>query len=295
MKMRLDLHIHSCYSPDSSTEPKKIIELAKQRGLDGVAIADHNTVGGGLKGFEINEDPNFVVIPAAEYATEYGHVVGLFIKEEIFKIDENNGDAAERRKMLSPIFDFKYIIKAIRAQNGIAVLAHPYQSTTHLPEHIFKGDISVDAVEGFNSRAGTRANPRANVFAKRCAEKYNLPSLGGSDSHLPWEIGRAYTVVDLSYDPRKEQPLIDSKNGVCIRNSHNLIKEAILAGRVEPFGKHTFRAVIPMTEWIKALKRKTYHRIPKICVWFLFTLLGPVSYWIEVIAGRIKKYLRENK
>lgn len=263
LKLRLDLHIHSCFSPDSLVSPEQIISLAKRKGLDGVAIADHNTVCGGLAGFEVNSDPDFIVIPAAEYSTEYGHVVGLFLSGEI--------DVKGRKPKghtLSPTLPFEQVVQAIHAQGGVAVLAHPFQSRLCLPAHVLSGPVSVDAVEGFNSRAGTRTNPDANAFAAKCSEEYNLPALGGSDAHLSWEIGRAYTCVDLTGV---------SRGDICIKDSHCLVKQAILEGKVECFGRETHRAVVPLTELVKDYKRKTYSRMPYLVLQIILALLGPMK------------------
>lgn len=43
--MRFDLHIHSCLSPCASLEmsPAAIVENAKEKGLQGIALSDHNS------------------------------------------------------------------------------------------------------------------------------------------------------------------------------------------------------------------------------------------------------------
>jgi len=46
-EMKIDLHIHSKYSSDGVLELLEIVRIAKGRGLDGVAITDHNTIRGG--------------------------------------------------------------------------------------------------------------------------------------------------------------------------------------------------------------------------------------------------------
>ena len=45
MLVRADFHIHSCVSPCASLEmsPAAIAEKAKEKGLDLVALTDHNT------------------------------------------------------------------------------------------------------------------------------------------------------------------------------------------------------------------------------------------------------------
>ena len=81
--MIFDLHIHSKYSFDSISEPKKIIKVAKNMGLNGVAITDHNTTKGGLEAKKINRDHDFLVIVGSEISTEIGDITGLFLSEEI--------------------------------------------------------------------------------------------------------------------------------------------------------------------------------------------------------------------
>ena len=54
--MHLDLHNHTQYSPDSRVLPAHLVARAKEMGLDGIAISDHNAVGG---------------VPAAEMAAGY--------------------------------------------------------------------------------------------------------------------------------------------------------------------------------------------------------------------------------
>ena len=60
--LSVDLHVHSKYSkrpaqwilqkidcPESFSEPLKIYNLARQRGMDLVTISDHNSLGGSLE------------------------------------------------------------------------------------------------------------------------------------------------------------------------------------------------------------------------------------------------------
>ena len=42
--MKYDLHIHLKYSSDGVLDPEKIVKIAAKRGLNGVAITDHNTI-----------------------------------------------------------------------------------------------------------------------------------------------------------------------------------------------------------------------------------------------------------
>ena len=43
MRHAFDLHLHTHYSADACGSPEDMIEAAKQRGLSGIAVTDHNT------------------------------------------------------------------------------------------------------------------------------------------------------------------------------------------------------------------------------------------------------------
>ena len=165
--MILDLHIHSKYSFDSLLEPRKIIKVAKKKGLDGVAITDHNTIKGGLEAKKISRGQDFLVIVGSEISTEVGDITGLFLSEEI----------KSRNSM--------EVIEEIKEQGGLVVLPHPCRG--HKPsEKIVK---KVDAIEGFNART----SKENNIEAVKLAEKYNKPIVAGSDAHFASEIGFAKT------------------------------------------------------------------------------------------------------
>ena len=69
MELRLDLHIHSERSFDGCMSLSEIVALARERGLNGVAICDHDRV---LD--EVPEFDDFLVIPATEvFRVGHGH------------------------------------------------------------------------------------------------------------------------------------------------------------------------------------------------------------------------------
>ncbi len=168
--MIFDLHIHSNYSYDSILKPRNIIKIAKKRGLDGIAITDHNTIQGGLEARNINKDQNFVVIVGCEIHTDIGDIIGLFLEKEIKSRD------------------YMGVIREIRDQSGIVVLPHPYRSHKLNPQLI----ENVDAIEVFNSRN----NDNENIKASKLAERYKKPILAGSDAHFASEIGNSTTFVE---------------------------------------------------------------------------------------------------
>ena len=70
MKLILDLHLHSKASFDGRMGIEEIAALAKARGLDGVAICDHDVVYTGP-----TEVDGVLILPGVEFSTEYGHLL----------------------------------------------------------------------------------------------------------------------------------------------------------------------------------------------------------------------------
>jgi len=77
-----DMHVHTTAS-DGSLSIKEIIQLAIQIKLEGIAITDHDTIGGLEEAVSLGEELGFPIIPGIELSTEYGdkeiHVLGFFI------------------------------------------------------------------------------------------------------------------------------------------------------------------------------------------------------------------------
>jgi len=168
--MKLDLHIHSKYSSDGVLDPEKIVKIAIKRGLNGVAITDHNTIIGGLKAKNY-ETEDFKVIVGSEISTEKGEIIGLFLKEEI------------KSK------DVQEVVSEIKEQNGIIVIPHPFDALRHSAFHPTGEDAKfIDCIEGFNSRCVFQEyNKKAVEFAMR----HRLATTAGSDAHFANEIGNA--------------------------------------------------------------------------------------------------------
>lgn len=170
--MRVDLHVHTCASPDSLTRPERALWWAKRRGLDALAITDHDTLDAAR---EIAGRAELVVIVGEEVNTSEGEVIGLFLHETI----PPGSSAADT-------------IGFIHEQGGLAILPHPYDA---LRGSALKSDIiervipDADMVEVFNARVFSNdANARAFLLARN----YHKPCGAGSDAHLGSEIGRAF-------------------------------------------------------------------------------------------------------
>jgi predicted metal-dependent phosphoesterase TrpH len=172
--LKIDFHVHTCYSCDSSITLKEVVVFAKKRGLDGVAVTDHNTVKGALK----LKTRDLLIVPGIEVSTLDGHLLGINVTTSIpakLGIEET--------------------IQRIHDVGGIAVAPHPTAFYKSPPS---RSVSSYDAVEVMN--ASSVPFSVLTYFSKRLADGLGLPQTGGSDSHYAPEIGSAYTVVEADSD-----------------------------------------------------------------------------------------------
>lgn len=81
MKLRYDLHIHSCLSPcgDNEMTPYNLVNMAKICGCDIIALTDHNTCLNCESAMKVGEDIGLTVVPGMELCTsEEIHCICLF-------------------------------------------------------------------------------------------------------------------------------------------------------------------------------------------------------------------------
>lgn len=202
MPLKIDLHVHTCYSRDCSTTLEDIVSFSKKKRLSGVAITDHDTIEGALRLLKM-ENNGLIVIPGIEVSTDEGHVLGLNVTTSI-----PWGLSA------------KETIDKIHEAGGIAIAAHPstmFKSGIGLGRKL--GSCGFDAVEVINSSLFPFF--LLTYLTKRSATRTGLPQTAGSDSHLPETIGLAYTIFE---DPEPEE----SVEGIV---------KAVTEGKIIPFGQ----------------------------------------------------------
>ena len=176
-KVKVDMHTHSEYSPDSRTPLSVQAAAIKRAELNVVCATDHNTIEGALRLREMAD--GFRVIVGEEVSSRDGEIVGLFLEKPV----PRDLSAEET-------------IKRIHDQGGIVSIPHPFSRNRlfHLRRSVLERVWrDIDCIEVFNAReAFTSDNLRAAAFAK---EK-ELPGAVGSDAHRASEIGRAWVEVE---------------------------------------------------------------------------------------------------
>jgi len=166
------MHVHTKYSCDAFITPEELTIYSKRRRLDGVAITDHDTVGGL---WEFSKIRSLLIIPGIEITTRQGHVLALNVNTAV-------------KAGLS----FAETIDRIHEADGLAIVAHPTAFFKGIEEKQLNRNF--DAMEVINSSAVPFSfSVRKN---REMANKLNLPQTGGSDAHYAPEVGMAYTLVD---------------------------------------------------------------------------------------------------
>ena len=78
----VDLHLHTTAS-DGVMTPSEIVRYAKSKGLQAIAITDHDTIEGLEEGLLEGEKIGFEVVPGVEISAEYSpgsmHLLGYFL------------------------------------------------------------------------------------------------------------------------------------------------------------------------------------------------------------------------
>lgn len=175
--IKLDLHVHSQYSEDAIGSPKDIIKSLKKKGLQGMAITDHNTVKGGLKAVKI-APKDFIVIPGIEISTADGHMLALNVEKNIARN-----------------LSIQETVEKILDQGGTPIVPHLFRNMSGIKKEKLKTiHQKINTIEVFNACS----MPKTNLKIAKIAKELNLGGTGGSDSHDPAYAGYAYTVVDTT-------------------------------------------------------------------------------------------------
>ncbi len=168
---QVELHSHTLWSKDCVVPFDAIMRLCQRRGVDRIAITDHNTADGALAMAKLAPD---LVIVGEEIMTDRGEILGYFMQESI-------------PAGLTP----DETIRRLRDQKAVISVSHPFdrlrKGAWH-EEDLLKIIDQVDAIEVFNARCMFAQD---NVKAAAFAEKHGLTGTVGSDAHSRIEYGRA--------------------------------------------------------------------------------------------------------
>ena len=133
--LKVDTHIHTCFSKDSEMSLEALYQKCLKTGLNCIAITDHNTIEVALLFKSI---ASFKVIVGEEINTTQGEVTGLFLKERI-----------------PPGLKALETVNNIKSQGGLVSIPHPFdifRSSVIKLDALHEILPYVDIIEGFNAR-----------------------------------------------------------------------------------------------------------------------------------------------
>lgn len=217
-ELKIDLHVHTNHS-DSISSVEEVLESARKKKLDGIAITDHNTMTAVTPAPE--RDHGLILIPGIEVKTEDGHLLVLGLKKP-------------PSKGLSSIEVAEYA----RKEGCVVIIAHPNVPFRSFNEDAIK-KIKPDAIETYNAKTPfSKGMIRRNV---ELAKRLGLPQTGGSDSHTPQTVGDMYTLVNAA--SRTVEDVLDA-----IRSG-----ETIPAGKPSPIWERPVRIARLLSRKIRSM------------------------------------------
>jgi len=134
--MRIDLHTHTT-SSDGVLTPTELAELASQRGVDVLAVTDHDTVTGVGEAFAAGERLGVRIVAGIELSARHSdravHILGYFLDAAdgalLRRLDDMQADRLERlQRMVRRLNDlgFELTTDDVLAQAKGAVVARPH-------------------------------------------------------------------------------------------------------------------------------------------------------------------------
>lgn len=169
---RLDLHVHSRYSPDSRLTLEEITHQLPYAGVRGFALTDHNSVAGHREIPALRDaNPGLLILPGVEVSAREGHLLTYGVSEV--------------PPLQRPVDE---TCEWVRDHGGEVVLAHPFRVGHGVGRRV-ADSARVVGIETINGHSSVVANFKAEVIAAR----RSLARTGGSDVHQLSDIGRAFT------------------------------------------------------------------------------------------------------
>ena len=160
-----DLHVHSTAS-DGKLSPYELGMLARKRGLDFLAIADHNNF---CENFALPKIPGLTLIPAVEWTHYKGHMNFFGIKAPF-----------DQSFVANDIDEMRTLIRQAKNKGALISVNHP--KCPRCP-YLWEDDTIFDLVEIWNGPM-RKANTDAILWwHQMLLSGRKMPIVGGSDFH----------------------------------------------------------------------------------------------------------------
>ncbi len=216
MKAFYDLHIHTCLSPcgDDDMTPNNIVNMALIKGLDAIAITDHNHAGNVVACMEAAKGTNLNVIGGMEVETsEEIHMIVLFEDiSKLFMLEKIVWDSLPPISNKPEIFGEQYIMNCadsvISTEKRFLITACAidvftlYKLVTDLGGVIFPAHIDKSSYSIISNLGAIPENlDFSAVEVKKDAANLSLSKdyilLHNSDAHYLWDISEKEHYIEI--------------------------------------------------------------------------------------------------
>lgn len=178
--MKFDLHMHTRrYSPDSEIDPVDLVRQAREIGLDGIVITEHDRLWPEEELEELRRmAPGLVVLGGVEVSGRNGDLLCYGVR-----------DLANLRRGM-PWGD---LCREVARQGGAAVAAHPFRWGQDFDRLIANERPDLAGLEMVSNNMDTEVRRRAAAYLDRHPD---YATLGNSDAHELAVVGVCYTEFD---------------------------------------------------------------------------------------------------
>jgi predicted metal-dependent phosphoesterase TrpH len=174
--MNFDLHVHtSRHSLDSIMTPESMVRQAREIGLDGVVITEHDWLWTQEELDQLRRSaPGLTVFAGVEVSAKQGHFLVYGVSNP-FRVPHGIGVAE--------------LCREVHRQGGAIVAAHPYRWNQPFDEILETERPDLDGLELMSNNMDAEIRRRAAALN----ERIRLAGLGNSDAHRVETLGCCYT------------------------------------------------------------------------------------------------------
>lgn len=236
MFTRGDLHIHTTAS-DGSLSPREVVMLAKSKGIDTIAISDHNSIDGLAEAAEAGRQYGVSIIPAVELSTRFNnesiHLLGYFRNEKFnsttfektLKLIRSH-EVYKLRKMLwgyNKHHNFhKYLscsegVLLLRSFEAAAVLAHPVRISWENLSSLLSMPF-----DGIEAKYCCSNDHCTNFFINIALKEFSFYT-GGSDFHTDKANDYKHSIIGEPYlDSAEIRRFLENSGALVLGNNEDL-------------------------------------------------------------------------
>lgn len=209
---RADLHVHTLAS-DGIRSPEECVRLANELELDVLAITDHDRVLGALIALEEAEKMGYSVsvVPGTEITTCQGHLLALYVKEEI-----------------PSMYSLIETVGEIHCRGGLAIAPHvglglsPVSISAKTIARLYQKGEKLDGIEVQNPHYWRRHLEQARLLSLY----YGISPVAGSDDHFG-NFGREVQTLFLGKTAADLRTSIEQGTTLAVRSDLPLRKISV--------------------------------------------------------------------